>query len=296
MKLRIALYSVFGCLLFALLMGTFFDLSISQTLVSDPNNYFLHAVSGFGLVIPYITFALVGGLLVRITLDNKEQKTWLKVLLIIFGIAISLAGVYFAAHDNFTVNGLNKDGVLFDFLGYGNAVLLCGFTFFLGYIGGKDNMNKKLWIAILVISFSIIISQVFGTVILKSLFHRPRFRSLGGELEFQPWYMPYGDYEKHITDVITKEEFKSFPSGHASVSALMMFYAIVIPPLFPKYLAKKLSMPLFFVGLAYFIFVALVRILAGAHFLSDVSFGGLLTIALSIIAITIIDKYKLLEN
>lgn len=296
MKLRIAKYCVLGIVLLGLIIGTFFDLSISQTLVKDTDNYFLHSVSGFGLVIPYMFFALFGGLLVRITIINKEQKAWLKTILIIAGILFYFAGTYFVAHDNFTVNGLNQAGIEFEIIRYTNGALICALMFVIGYISGKGNRNKRLWIAILVVATTIICSQVFGTTVLKSFFHRPRYRSLGGDIEFHPWYIPFSDYKNHLSETMTSEEFKSFPSGHASVSALMMFYAVVIPAMFPRKIGKKYCFPMFLVGFAYFVFIALVRILAGAHFLSDVSFGGLLTLSISFIGLWVIDKFKLLGH
>jgi len=296
MRNRIALFSVLGFLIIALLLGTFFDLSISQALANDPNNLFLHIVSAYGLVIPYSIFAFIGGLLIRVTIDNKEQKLWLKILLIALGCIASIAGVYFCGHDNFSVNGLNKTGLLYDILAIVTGLVFCSITFILGFISGKNNENKRLWVALVIVCFAVIVSQLFGTIVLKSLFHRPRYRSLGNGLEYQPWYLPFANYKSYITDLITKEEFKSFPSGHSSVSALMMFYAIVIPPMVPNKLGKRLCFPLFFVGLAYFVFIAFVRILAGAHFLSDVSFGGLLTVLFSVIAVSLIEKFKLLDN
>lgn len=296
MKLRIANYCVLSLLVVALIIGTFFDLNISQALVKDVDNYFLHAVSGFGLVIPYMFFALFGGLLVRITINNKEQKAWLKTILIVAGVAFYFAGAYFVAHDNFTINGLNQTGIEFEIIRYTNGALICTLMFIIGYISGKGNRNKKLWIGILVVAATIICSQVFGTSVLKSIFHRPRYRSLGNEIEYHPWYLPFSDYKNYISDTLTSEEFKSFPSGHASVSALMMFYAAVIPAMFPRKIGKKYCFPLFLVGFAYFAFIASVRIFAGAHFLSDISFGGLLTMALSLIGLWIIDKFKLLGH
>jgi len=295
MKFRIALYSVLGLLIVGIVIGTFYDLAISTALCSNPNDLFLHAATAFGLEIPYMFFGLLGGILFRVTLDNKEQKTWLRWVLFILSVFCTLAGVYYAAHENFSVNGLYNTGIQYTIISLSIALLFNGVAFALGFVGMKGNENKNLWIVVVILVVSIIISQLAGVTGLKNIFRRPRFRSIGNGIEFFPWYIPNPNYKSFITETITKEEFKSFPSGHSSISSLMMFYAIFVPLLFPKRINKNLHFALFFVGLAYYIFVASVRIFAGAHFLSDVCFGGLITIVFTIIPYEIIKKKKLLE-
>lgn len=295
MKFKIALYSITALLIAGIIVGSFCDLAISQALCSNSNDLTLHAISGFGLVIPYMFFGLIGGVLFRTTLENKEQKAWLKAILFFFGIAITGAGIYYSAHDNFSVNGLYHTEIEYTILSYAIGIVFNGTGFALGFIGSKGNNNKNTWIVLLVLLASLLLSQLAGVNGLKSLFHRPRFRSLGNGIEFFPWYKPNPAYKNFISDTITKEEFKSFPSGHSSISALMMFYALFIPLLLPRFFKKDIRFPLFFIGFAYFVFIATVRVLVGAHFLSDVCFGGLITILFTIIPYEVFKRQRLLE-
>lgn len=295
MKFRISLYSLLTLLVVGIVIGSFCDLSISQALCQNSDDFFLHTVTAFGLVIPYMFFGLFGGALFRVTLNNKDQKTWLKAILYFMSVFFCLAGAYYSAQDNFSVNGLYHPEMGYTILAYVIGFLFNGIGFALGFIGAKSNENKNAWIVIMTLAGSIIVSQLVGISALKSLFNRPRFRSLGNGIEFFPWYKPNLHYKDLLGGAIVKEEFKSFPSGHSSISALMMFYAIFVPLMFPKHVSEKVRFPLFLVGLAYYIFMGSVRILAGAHFLSDVCFGGLITVLFTIIPYEILSKTKLLK-
>ena len=61
-----------------------------------------------------------------------------------------------------------------------------------------------------------------------------------------------------------------------------MLAAIFLPLVNSKY--EKIQIPLFYAGLAWCLLVSFTRILVGAHFLSDVSMGGLITTIFALIA------------
>ena len=75
---------------------------------------------------------------------------------------------------------------------------------------------------------------------------------------------------------LTKEEFKSFPSGHTSVCAMTMFGVVLFPFITGKELKRQVLY--FYIAMAYTLFVAFTRLLVGAHYLSDVGMGGLITL------------------
>jgi membrane-associated phospholipid phosphatase len=94
---------------------------------------------------------------------------------------------------------------------------------------------------------------------------------------------------------LSKEEFKSFPSGHTSVCALTMFGVVLLPFIMGKEL--KHQVVYFYCALAYTVFVAFTRLLVGAHYLSDVGMGGLITlICLYIFYEIILHNPKLYEE
>ena len=58
---------------------------------------------------------------------------------------------------------------------------------------------------------------------------------------------------------------------------------------------KKYQMPAFYFGCILVVVVAVARILAAAHFLSDVSWGAAITLALVIIANEVVMRVKALQ-
>ena len=169
---------------------------------------------------------------------------------------------------------------------------------FLGYYLIGKTERKGVWIILLITAVFIFMALVPGVTLLKSIFHRPRYRSLTlfDEINFHYWYQPCKNYKDLMAATgLTSEEFKSFPSGHAGGSALTLMFAMLVP-----YFVKdqeKIQLPMFYTGFAWLLLVAFARIRVGAHFLSDVSMGAFLTIAMTICANEcIIYTTKRLEN
>lgn len=75
------------------------------------------------------------------------------------------------------------------------------------------------------------------------------------------------------------EEFKSFPSGHTANASTLMLLAL-LPALRPG--PQKRQTALFAAGFLWACVVGFSRIVAGAHFLSDVTMG----LALGLLVLT----------
>ena len=300
-KISTHLYIVLGLFVITFILGTFLDLNVSQTLFSR-NNVFGLAVSVIGTMPGYGMFALIGGLSFYLGL-KYDYKTIIKIILIAVGIGFYGLGVFFSGREFFGLNGFT--GVLPKFVGYFISAPIFAPLFFVGYLMGKNSDNKaSLWILIAVVATAIFISLVPGTTLLKDIFHRPRYRMVSSntaDIGFHAWYQRCGDYKSFLNGnyqfngyngmvEITKEEFKSFPSGHASASAVFMLCVAFLPLVNKKY--EHIQIPLFYVGLAWSLLVCYSRILVGAHYLSDVSMGSILTIACAIIAYQIVSHLK----
>lgn len=88
---------------------------------------------------------------------------------------------------------------------------------------------------------------------------------------YRSWYQPGSpDKALFMEHGVSKEEFKSFPSGHTANAAVLMTLT-AFGALNPK-LRDKTSL-LLWVGFAFALVVAFSRIVAGAHFLSDTVVG-----------------------
>ena len=101
--------------------------------------------------------------------------------------------------------------------------------------------------------------NILFVTILKIFWGRIRFRDLTGYYsDFTPWYLPQG---------ITGNQ--SFPSGHAAMGFMMMvlFVFFADKPFYKRIIIKGLILSWAFT-------VCASRVVIGAHFTSDVLFGG----------------------
>lgn len=114
---------------------------------------------------------------------------------------------------------------------------------------------------------------------LKLIFGRMRYREwLNTNSDFWPWYRLNG---KPASDA-----FKSFPSGHTASATLLLPVTFVFNAL-GKETAGRVAR---ICHLCWVIIVMTSRIMAGAHFLSDVCAGALITFTISVVAAAIIFK------
>ena len=288
MKKRFHFYIIGGVLLVGLFLGSFFDLQINSAIFNKTNVFGL-IVSSFGMIPGYGCLSLLGGALFYITLKNTEFKTWLKLILYAASAAMFGISIYFLGKDVFSVNGFeNKKLYWLGFVIMG--VIMCG-VFYLGTLLAKKNENPKMWIIILVLAAAIFMALVPGVTLFKSIMHRPRYRVAiyEGYASFHNWWEPCKGYKDTINaypGVLSKEEFKSFPSGHAGASMVGLITLSYLP-LFNKNWMKYQTL-LFYVAFGWGLVVMFARMLVGAHFLSDVCVGALLTVIFFYIANEII--------
>lgn len=296
MKKRFHFYIIGGVLLIGLILGSFFDLQINAALFNKTNVFGL-IVSSFGMIPGYGCLSLLGGALFYITLKSTDFQKWLKAILFVMSAAMFGISIYFLGKDVFSVNGFeNKKLYWLGFVIMG--VIMCG-VFYLGTLLGKKNENPKMWIIILVLAAAIFMALVPGVTLFKSIMHRPRYRVAiyEGYSSFHNWWEPCKDYKDVINaypSVLTKEEFKSFPSGHAGASMVGLITLSYLP-LFNKNWMKHQTL-LFYIAFGWGLVVMFARMLVGAHFLSDVCVGALLTVVFFYIANEIVVRKLLPEE
>ena len=131
-----------------------------------------------------------------------------------------------------------------------------------------------------VVIVRILTSETIGG--LKSFVDRPRFRSMNSDLGasvggfdlYTRWYqVPDNADILRGTGLIEYEDaFRSFPSGHTSNAGMSYCLIMLIPCLDIKDRRVKAALwigPIVWTGMT-----AIGRMVAGAHFLSDVLVGG----------------------
>ncbi len=181
------------------------------------------------------------------------------------------------------------------------ALLIAGITIFAFMNIKAEHLKKLVWVVIAVVIATAISNALVA--IIKKPVGRMRFRAInsdlgqafinGGQLKgFTPWYKANGQPSSAIIDSFvntypgSKDAFQSFPSGHTCSAGTS--YAIIMLPYAIDFKHKKLAKalcwtcPIVITGL-----VAISRIVAGAHYLSDVTFGGTIAFLCMVIAMEI---------
>ena len=302
MRKRYHFYIIAGILLLGLILGSIFDKQINAALF-DKTNVFGLIVSSFGMIPGYGTLAFLGGVLFYIAFYNKEFQKWLKYLLMAFGVAMAGVATYFLGKDVFSVNGFENAKIYW--LGFVIMGIISAGIWALGFYFGRKNTNPKMWIIILVAATAIFIALVPGVTLFKSIMHRPRFRTVfasGYEIPFLNWWQRFSDYSSYkvgdnlVINGITyaKEEFKSFPSGHAAATMCGLIFLSYLPLVDNRLM--KYQTVLFYAAFGWGLVVMFARSLVGAHYLSDTCFGALLTVICFYIANEVVVRKLLPEE
>ena len=280
-NMRIPLISAWVVAVIGIILGSFFDLSISKMIASADSGYGL-LISAIGPTIGFAAVAAMGGGFISLAVRGK-YKAALKVLFYILAACCLGVAIYYPAGEYFGINGFY--GAAPKWIGYlivapiEIAAMVGGFFLF------KDCQNRKMWIVfvVVIVTLCIVLLAVIPTI--KDNMHRPRYRliaTVNDEL-FHNWWEATPNYKELIEKYGTvSENFKSFPSGHTAEASILLVAFTFLPLAHEKF--ERYQIPLFIGGCLVVILVAFARILAAAHFLSDVSMGACITLTATFIA------------
>ena len=291
-KMRLPLIAVCILSVVGIILGCFFDLSISQAIASSTNGFGL-VVSAISPTIGFICVCIFAGGLIALGLQ-KERKTWMRVGFWIAAVLVYLASVYIAGKEYFGANGFYNAAPLA--VGCLIAAVPLAGGCFVGYRLFKDNKDPYAWVVILIFLIVIGLLLLGPALTMKNIMHRPRYRAIAGAgIDFYPWWQRCSDYKELMEAFnLGKEEFCSSPSGHTAMASFAIVAATILPFACPK--LQKAQMPLFIGAVTFCLLLAFGRILAAAHFLSDVSTGLFLGVLLTLIANEVIIRLKCLHK
>jgi len=301
MKKKIIYPIVYGVLVLLLILATFCDLSISKALASVPkneyfsNNFFANFFECFG-EIPVFLILGASVWVVGYNLAYKKEN-YKTIIFIITGVLSffvfclclmrcieALGEVYDFTNDLDSSIGDEICIILFSLVCIAICILL---TLNLG----KEKFEK---VFLFCLTFVIIaLASFLITQILKAIFSRPRFRALSeiGYRYYSPWYKPSTiDPSKfNYANIIVDDGFVSFPSGHTSWITCSLTLAFL-----PRFIniSKKAQLYFTIIPAVFTILVAFSRIIAGAHFLSDVVFSLIFTLLLEELTVFVVLKLK----
>lgn len=286
-KVKVLIFLIISVAVFLglFLLGTFFDFEISQKLTQNtlaPNQYY--TTNGFALFFKtvgstpiWLALAIAFAMATAMTAKTSLNK-WLKIFLcIVLAIAswvvlnemtkdvLTFALQPFYLQDILITPTINATRIFF------TTVL----WLLIGYCCRKVKPSAKTWRFFLVIISSCALFVVISLI--KTPFGRVRFRTINILCDttlYTPWYKINGS---RTFDGLPYDCCKSFPSGH-TFSAGMVFLLLCLPDFFDFAKQKYVRIILWVSTICYVVAVALSRIVAGAHYLTDVTFSFALSL------------------
>lgn len=256
------------------IVGSFLDLQISENLYF-PNNAFGLAMSGLGEAPIYALLGSIAAISFMLGL-KIYKKVYQRIILWVIAIATCALSVYFQA-DHFTCeDGFNIPNLWYVGVIVALVIVALGFLFgiFLFKNSDTDHLLRYVVSIAFIAIFSIVIVQVT-----KIIMDRPRYRLIVSDKKYSDLFCQWWERGSEAKDFygasVGSDEFKSFPSGHTNMGALLIPVMAYLPLISNK--IKVNSRILFYGAFAYTLLLAFSRITVAAHFLSDVSFGLLIT-------------------
>ena len=279
--MRIPLLVVLGVGIIGIIFGSFFDLQISKA-IADAHSGLGITLSAIGETVGFFGVALMGGGLVAFGL-KKDYHIVLRIMFFLLAAACLGVSIMYTKGAWFGVNGFSWVGV-HENVGYAIVIVPEVAAMVGGYFLFRNVANKNMWI-VWVCVIAILVIGLLGVISpLKGVMRRPRFRVINEYgIEFHNWWEPCKDYKDimKLHGIEDTDHFKSYPSGHSAEISILIVAVTFFPLADKKF--EKYQMPAFFVACGCAAIVMFARILAGAHFLSDVSWGMSIIVLLSFI-------------
>lgn len=269
---------VVAALLALFAVGSFFDFQISSALF-DPNNAYGIFFASFGQDPAMLCLSIGGVLLVRLA---KDKHILVKIVAFIACILLNLLALFALAYDPYQYIKILPMAVCFVI-----AILIAVISNYAFY-KATENTSKTDLAKLCVLLISAMFVSMIIVNIIKVPWSRPRMRMIAVQplANFQPWWVVGCENREALMALgVVSEEFKSFPSGHACCAACMMLLCVL--PLVSEKLKGKENI-LFTIGFGFPLLVALARIIAGAHFLTDVTMGMSITFIVEFVFVYIL--------
>ena len=290
-KMRIPLLIAWSVAVIGILLGSFLDLNLSAA-IANPKSIVGLTISAIGPTIGFMGVAIMTGGFLAFAIHGNYH-IGLKILFYVLAAACFGVSIFYPGGEYFGLNGFY--GAAPEWVGYLIVIFPEAAAAVGGYFLFKDCENKNLWIIFCIVIGLLLLSLLAIIPSLKSLMHRPRYRLVStSDVAFHNWWERCNDYETLMKEANTvKENFKSYPSGHTAEASILLVCSTLFPLADSK--LKKIQMPLFLGSCCLVLLVAFARILAAAHYLSDVSFGAFIVLTSLFIANEVISRIKSLQ-
>lgn len=246
-----------------MIIGTVDDYGISKLLYQQDND-FAAFFAAYGQLPFNLGFIVCGTMLLMIARADQRNKLGLCCA----GLFLNLLGLIISTMSPLSyLKGLSLK------VSFMTSLLLCLGCACLTLIYLKDAQPSQMW-RYVKFALTVLIGQLIVINGVKLFWGRPRMRMITVQEDayFVPWYR----WDRSLRTLLLSqgvplEELKSFPSGHTAAASCVLLYALL--PLVKNKDNSKIAERLVILGLGYILIVAISRIIAGAHFVSDVTAG-----------------------
>ena len=273
-------------------IGSIWDFEIAKAVFigeSPSKNLFGIIFSYIGIIPTFVGWSFIGASILYLSktqIASIKKRRWLMA----FAILLFVLSVFYYCNTLFLSNA-NAFKVHFA-VAYSIGISIIGVTAYLGYVFAKrinsaELLNKLLFLATVSLLTLLIIS------VTKELMCRPRFRfvlATNNEDYFRNWWQSGRLIKASLDTATVTDEFSSLPSGHSAYSMFAIFLFPTLADFSTK--LKKYNIFFFILGLAWWVTTALSRVTIGAHYLTDVTIAGLVTI-FAYVAVSLTKKFYL---
>lgn len=281
---------VVGAMLLALtLIGSIWDYEIASFIYlgqMPEKNIFGIIFSYVGIIPTFVGWSFLGASIICLSKKHVASTKKRRLLIAFAALLFVLSFFYFC--NTLYLSNANAFEVNF-FVAYliGIAVICAAAT--LGYKLSERCADRELLKKLLLLAAVSLVTLLIISVT-KELMCRPRFRFvlyMENPDYFRSFWQSGSDIRDSLGRDIVTDEFASMPSGHSAYS----MFAIFLFPTLSDYVKGlgKFRPYLFASGLVWWALTALSRMSVGAHYLTDVTVAGLVTL-ISYVAVSLIDK------
>lgn len=292
------------------LVATYCDFEISKILTKnalEPGKYLaddLYGVVGeaIGTSPIYILLGVCTAILCWFFAKNFKDKKWGVALAVIFGLVGTVAWWFYIKDImkyilEHAANEIGSAGAGVYKFRKNTAVVTCQVLVALTIQAltvlalrplKAETLKKLVWWVVAALAACVLANILI--IIVKDPVGRMRFRAINSSVGqnlidanlvpgFTRWYVRNGQPDEAIINMFIAEypgasdAFKSFPSGHTCAAG--MSYALIMLPDVVDFKHKKAGkIACWVTPIVITMLVAISRIVVGAHYMSDVTFGG----------------------
>lgn len=258
--------------------GSIWDLKIANAVYigeMPSNNIFGIIFSYIGILPTFVGWSFLGASIFYLSKKQIENTRKRRGLMAFAVLLLVLSFFYYC--NTLYLSNANAFKVHFA-VAYSIGITVICIAAYLGYKLSEKSEDSELLIKVLFLAtVSLVTLLIISST--KELMCRPRFRFVLATENtdyFRNWWQSGRSIKASLDTKIVTDEFASLPSGHSAYS----MFAIFLFPTLADYVRglKQFKPHLFALGFLWWAVTAFSRLTIGAHYLTDVTIAGLVTI------------------